>query len=137
MKQNESPSLNDLTTGILTFLLIITFITGVLLNFDKIQNALKEIVESQNVTIVISNGTKLYVPNENKVITVFGYDHCPSESSIFGSQSEQGCIILNEGKKAFMIAETKKVELFDIYKVNNNIKITNSNGNFVTALARE
>lgn len=136
MKQNNSISLNDIT-GLLTFLTVIAFLLGVLLNFDKIQNALREIVESQNVTIAISNGTKLYIPVENKVITVFGNDYCPTEPSIFGSNNETGCIILNEGKKAFMVAETKKVELFDIHKVNNNIKITNSNGNFVTALARE
>lgn len=136
MKQDKSISLNEIT-GILTFLLIITFIIGVLLNFDKLQNALKEITESQNVTIAILNGTKLYIPVENKVITVFGNDYCPTESTIFNSNSEKGCIILNEGKKAFMVAETKKVELFDIHKVNNNITITNANGNFVTTLSRE
>ena len=136
MKQNNSISLNDIT-GILTFLTVIVFLVGMLLNFDKIQNALKEITESQNVTIAISNGTKLYIPVENKVITVFGNDYCSTESSIFNSNSEKGCIILNEGKKAFMVAETKKVELFDIHKVNNNITITNSNGNLVTTLSRE
>lgn len=136
MKQNNSISLNDIT-GLLTFLTVIAFLLGVLLNFDKIQNALKGIVESQNVTIAISNGTKLYVPKENKIITVFGYDYCAKELSIFGSNNDSGCIILNEGKKAFMVAETKKVELFDIHKVNNNITITNSNGNFVTTLSRE
>ena len=136
MKQNNSISLNDIT-GLLTFLTVIAFLLGVLFNFDKIQYALKEIVESQNVTIAISNGTKLYVPKENKIITVFGYDYCEKEPSIFGSDNENGCIILNEGKKAFMVAETKKVELFDIHKVNNNITITNSNGNFVTTLSRE
>lgn len=136
MKQNNSISLNDIT-GLLTFLTVIAFLLGVLLNFDKIQNTLKGIAESQNVTIAISNGTKLYIPKENKIITVFGYDYCETGNTIFSSNYQHDCIILNEGKKAFMVAETKKVELFDIHKVNNNITITNSNGNFVTALARE